>query len=304
MKKLAFLPLAVILFALPLVLTSCDDDDDDPVMTTTVVDIATGDPNFSTLVDALTKANLVTTLQGTGPFTVFAPTNAAFDQLFIDLGVNGIADLDAATLTPILLYHVVSGDVRSNMLSNGFVPSLSDGPESTNVDIEVDITSGVVLNGSTMVTTADLAADNGVVHVIDKVLLPPTVVDMAINNADFNILVDAVVHAGLAPTLSGAGPFTVFAPTDAAFTTFLNSVSVNAITDLPAADVEAVLLNHVVSGNVEASEVMTGSVPTLGANPVNLDASSSVVINGTINVVIADIQGANGVIHVIDAVIQ
>lgn len=305
MKKLKFLPIAMMLLALPLVFTSCDDDDDgDPQMTNSIVDIAVSNPDFTILVEALQKAGLVTTLDGAGPFTVFAPTNAAFNKLFTALNVNGIQDLDVATLTPILLYHVVSGDVRAANLTTDFVGTLSDGPENTKADIFVDISSGVVLNGNTTVTTADVVADNGVIHIIDEVLLPPDVVDMAINHPDFNILVEAVVHAGLESTLRMAGPYTIFAPTDAAFTAFLNSIPVASITDIPSADVAAVLLNHVVSGNVEASEVMAGMVPTLGTDQLDITLGSGVVINGDVNVIITDVQATNGVIHVIDKVIQ
>lgn len=304
MKKLSMWTLAIFALAMPLFLTSCEDDDNDPIQTNSIVDIAVSDPNFSILVEALTKAGLVSTLEQPGPFTVFAPTNAAFNNLFTNLGVSGIADLDAATLTPILLYHVVGANVKSTDLMTGFVSSLSDGPESTKVSIYVDVTSGVKLNGSTNVTTADIAADNGTVHVIDEVLLPPDVVDMAINHPDFNILVDAVIHAGLDGTLKMAGPYTVFAPTDAAFTSFLNGAGINAITDIPSADVAGVLLNHVVSGNVEAAEVTSGMVPTLGSNSLNVVVGSGVVINGDVNVVITDVQCTNGVIHVISKVIQ
>lgn len=304
MKKLSIWALAVFALTMPLFLSSCSDDDDDPIMTNTIVDIAASDARFTTLVEALTKAGLVTTLQQAGPYTVFAPTNAAFNDLFNALGVSGIQDLDAATLTPILLYHVVGANVLSTDLSTGFVNSLSDGAESTKVSIDVDISSGVKLNGSTNVTQADIAADNGTIHVIDAVLLPPDVVDIAINNSDFNILVEAVVHAGLESTLRMAGPYTIFAPTDAAFTSFLNGAGVASITDIPSADVAAVLLNHVVSGNIEASEVMTGMVPSLGTNALDITVSGGVTINTNVNVVVTDVQGTNGVIHVIDQVIQ
>lgn len=304
MKKLSIWALAVFALTMPLFLSSCSDDDDDPIITNTIVDIAASDARFTTLVEALTKAGLVTTLQQAGPYTVFAPTNAAFDDLFNALGVSGIQDLDAATLTPILLYHVVGANVLSTDLSTGFVNSLSDGAESTKVSIDVDISSGVKLNGSANVTQADIAADNGTIHVIDAVLLPPDVVDLAINNSDFNILVEAVVHAGLESTLRMAGPYTIFAPTDAAFTSFLNGAGVASITDIPSADVAAVLLNHVVSGNIEASEVMTGMVPSLGTNALDITVSGGVTINTNVNVVVTDVQGTNGVIHVIDQVIQ
>ncbi|MFP4620882.1 MAG: fasciclin domain-containing protein [Bacteroidales bacterium] len=193
--------------------TSCEEEDE--IMETeeeTIVDIASSDDNYSILVQALEKADLASTLQGDGPFTVFAPTNAALENLLEDLGVESLDDLSADQLEPILLYHVVSEKVMSCDLSNGYVSTLSPGANDTQASLLVNIDDRVMLNGSSSVTAADIEADNGVIHEIDKVLLPPTVVDMAINNSNFSTLVDAVVKAELAETLSGEGPFTIFAP--------------------------------------------------------------------------------------------
>ena len=131
----------------------------------TVVDIAVDNSNFSILVQAAVKADLAGTLSGTGPFTIFAPTDAAFEALFTTLGVTGIADLTASQLTPILLHHVVSGNVRSSDLSNGAV-------ETLNGSIEISLTPSPTINGTTHIVATDVQATNGVVHVIDKVLLP------------------------------------------------------------------------------------------------------------------------------------
>lgn len=131
-----------------------------------VVEIAISNPDFSILVEAVTKAELGGALSADGPFTVFAPTNDAFNALFKDLGVDGIEDLSAEQLTPILTYHVVSGKVMSSDLSNTSVPTLNG------KEIKVDLSDGVKINESKVIK-ADISGDNGVVHVIDKVLLPP-----------------------------------------------------------------------------------------------------------------------------------
>lgn len=131
-----------------------------------VVEIAVSNPDFSILVEALTKADLAGALSGDGPFTVFAPNNEAFNNLFKQLGVSGIKDLTAVQLTPILLYHVVSGKVMSTDLSNTSVATLSDGKK-----IKIDLTSGVKINESKVIA-ADISGKNGVIHVIDKVLIP------------------------------------------------------------------------------------------------------------------------------------
>lgn len=132
----------------------------------TVVDIAVSNPDFSILVEAVTKADLAGALSSDGPFTVFAPTNAAFENLFSQLGVSGIADLTKDQLVPILTYHVVSGKVMSTDLSNTSVGTLNKGNS-----IMIDITDGVKINDSKVVS-ADISGSNGVIHVIDKVLLP------------------------------------------------------------------------------------------------------------------------------------
>ena len=131
----------------------------------TVVEIAVANSDFSTLVEAVTKANLVDALSADGPFTVFAPTNAAFDKLFKQLGVSGIKDLSAEQLTPILTYHVVSGQVMSGDLSNTSVATLNG------KKIKVDLSNGVHINESKVIK-ADIQGKNGVIHVIDTVLIP------------------------------------------------------------------------------------------------------------------------------------
>lgn len=130
-----------------------------------VVDIAVSNPDFSTLVEAVTKANLAGALGSEGPFTVFAPTNDAFDALFEQIGVDGIEDLTAEQLTPILTYHVVSGKVMSSDLSNTSVETLNG------QKIMIDISDGAKINDSKVIA-ADISGNNGVIHVIDRVLIP------------------------------------------------------------------------------------------------------------------------------------
>ena len=288
-------------------IVSCSDDD--PVVdpsSNTVVDIAVDDQRFSSLVAALDKANLVTTLSGNGPFTVFAPTNEAFDALFTELGVNGLEDLSAGQLAPILTYHVVSGSVRSTDLANGYVKTLStSGPNGTSVDLLVDISSGVNLNGDVSVTQADINGDNGIIHVIDKVLTPPSVVEIAINNNDFSSLVSAVVAGGLDDDLSADGPFTVFAPTNAAFAQLLTDLGVSTLNEIPNDLLISVLMYHVVPGNVTSADIQPGFVQTLNDEAqINIAIDGdNVTINGDVNVVATDVQGTNGVVHVIDKVL-
>jgi transforming growth factor-beta-induced protein len=142
------------------------ETNDSETASSTVVEIAVSNPDFSILVDAVKKAGLVDALSAEGPFTVFAPTNAAFESLFSQLGVDGVKDLTAEQLTPILTYHVVSGKVMSTDLSNTKVSTLSGDNK-----LKVDISDGVKINDSNVVA-ADIEGKNGVIHVIDKVLIP------------------------------------------------------------------------------------------------------------------------------------
>lgn len=300
-RKTLFTIIAVLGIVSTFALTSCESDDDVMEKPKNIVEVAVSNSDFSTLVAALQKAELATALQGDGPFTVFAPTNAAFNQLFTDLGVNGINDLTKEQLTPILLYHVIGAKVKSTDLTNGYVTTLSTGPGNKNVSLKVDATN-LELNGGVGITKADIEATNGVIHVIDKVLLPPTVVDIALDNDNFSILVSALVKAELVETLQGDGPFTVFAPTNDAFNALFEELDVTGIADLTKEVLTLILLDHVVSGNVRSTDLTTGSVNTLN-NSININVSSGVKINSDINVVLADVQGTNGVVHVIDKVI-
>lgn len=287
------------------VFTSCEKEDDNDNMKAvadmTIAEYAVSDNNFSTLVKALTKANLVNVLSGEGSFTVFAPTNAAFNTLFMQLGVSGVEQLTAEQLTPILLYHVLGSEVKSSMIKEGYVATLSPA-QSSYMNLNISLTGGVKLNKNTTVTAADVDVKNGVIHVIDKVLLPPTVVDQALANDNFSILVSAVVKAGLVETLNGTGPFTIFAPTNAAFEALFTQLGISGINDLTAAQLIPILKYHVVSGNVRSSGLTAGSVPTLNGN-IAVTLSPKPAINTTTMIIATDVQASNGVIHVIDKVL-
>ncbi len=165
-----------------------------PDTTNTIVDVALADPQFSTLVSALERTNLVSTLQSNGPFTVFAPTNAAFVQLGVDLST--ISDGD---LTDILLYHVLGGQINSTDLAEGqtyATTASTAGPNANQLSLLIErVPSGVTLNGNAMVLSADVEADNGVIHVIDKVLTPLDIVGHAAANSNFTSLVSALSSA-------------------------------------------------------------------------------------------------------------
>lgn len=306
MKNLLKFTFAFLFFGSMFLITSCDDDED-PAAPQNIVDIAVSNPEFSTLVAALTKAELVSVLQGDGPFTVFAPTNAAFAALLSDLGVTSLDALSKEALTPILLNHVISGEFRSTALSSGYVPSVSNtGPNNENLDLYIVVDGGVKINSDINVTTADIIASNGVIHVVDKVILPTDVVDIAADNSSFTSLVGALGSADgdLVSVLKGDGPFTIFAPLNSAFDDIASVVE-----GLSSSELADVLTYHVVSGaNVLSSDLTNGMIVTTlnGTFMVNISGSTVTLTDAsgaTVNVVATDVQGTNGVIHVIDKVL-
>lgn len=299
MKKLMSLLLSLVLF-MGIPVYAADQD---------IVEIAVGNQDFSILAAALQKAELVGALQGDGPFTVFAPTNAAFEKLLAGLGITAQDLLNHPQLKEVLLYHVVSGKVLSTDLQNGMTA-----PTLSGESIKVDLSSGVKINASS-VTTADVMAKNGVIHIIDTVLVPSTfklnpepekpgtVVDIALSSSDFSILVAALQKADLVGALQGDGPFTVFAPTNAAFEKLLAALGISASDLLAQPDLAKVLLYHVVSGKVMSADLSNGlEAPTLNGEKVKFDLSAGVKVNQS-NVVTADLEAGNGVIHVIDTVL-
>ena len=263
----------------------------------TVVDVIVNSPDHTTLEAAVIAADLAGTLSGTGPFTVFAPTDAAFAALPAGTVEGLLADIPA--LTAILTYHVAAGKVMSTDLSNNMMVTTLNGKKATVTISE----AGVFINGA-KVTVADIAADNGVVHVIDAVLIPPTVtvVDVVVNSPDHTTLEAAVIAADLAGTLSGTGPFTLFAPTDAAFAALPAGTVEGLLADIPA--LTAILTYHVAAGKVMSTDLANNMmVTTLNGKKATVTISEAgVFINGA-KVTVADIAADNGVVHVIDAVL-
>ena len=266
---------------------------------------AAGTGIHDSLVAALTQADLVTTLQGTGPFTVFAPTDQAFADAGIDLTTFD-TDEENATLVDILTYHVVSGKVMSTDLTDGMEAA------ALNQDtLTFSVSSSEVKVNDAVVTLADVESSNGVIHVIDKVLMPPAdpvYVDIpatAQSTGVHTALVAALSQANLVATLQGEGPFTVFAPTDQAFT----DAGIDLSTfDTPEenATLADILLYHVYAGAVPASAVTDGLAVTMvngdkASFTVGTDGSVSV---GDATVTSADVQTSNGIIHVIDKVLM
>ncbi|MGH1383975.1 fasciclin domain-containing protein [Kordia sp.] len=314
-KKTTFIIMAFVLSLFTL--TSCSDDDNNVVApSNTIADFVAANADFSSLGAALDRAGLTSVLAGTTDYTVFAPNNAAFDAF---LTANDFASLEAVpvdVLTQVLLNHVVSGVNTSSDLTTGYIKTLAiEATTESTLSMYVNTSSGVVLNGASTVITANVSVDNGVIHAVNTVIDLPTVVTFATADATFGSLVSALTretsftYVATLSTKSSPAPFTVFAPTDAAFTDLVAELDgVDSLADIPTATLEATLNTHVVTeANVLASTLTDGMmISTLGDSfTINTSGGASFtdLNNRTGNIIVTDVQAVNGVIHAVDKVI-
>jgi transforming growth factor-beta-induced protein len=263
-----------------------------------IVDIAAADGRFTTLVAAVQAAGLVDTLKGEGPFTVFAPTDEAFAKLPEGTLETLLKPENKQQLTNILLYHVLPGKVMASEVKDGLIADTALG---TSVFFKVDMGKAYINEAQIIIT--DIEASNGVIHVIDKVILPKDIVDAAVFNK-FNTLVAAVQAAGLVDTLKSEGPFTVFAPTDEAFAKLPAGTLDNLLKPANKKQLTDILLYHVVSGRVLAEDVVKlQRADTALGKPVTIKVQDGKVYINDAQVILTDIKTTNGVIHVIDTVL-
>eukprot|EP00470_Lotharella_oceanica_P006028 CAMPEP_0170178256 /NCGR_PEP_ID=MMETSP0040_2-20121228/11767_1 /TAXON_ID=641309 /ORGANISM="Lotharella oceanica, Strain CCMP622" /LENGTH=307 /DNA_ID=CAMNT_0010421267 /DNA_START=17 /DNA_END=940 /DNA_ORIENTATION=- len=287
-----------------------------------IVDIASTTPGLEILAQAVVAADLAEALSGDGPFTVFAPTNSSFEMLLDQLDV-GLENVSLSTLTDILTYHVASGIYNSSdLVEMDMLPTLLgknltlsyDGVDPMIYD-ETDVPATVIM--------ADVIADNGVIHLIDKVLLPfteddedeaaePTIFEIANSTAGFEILTQAVVLAGLEDVLDGEGNYTVFAPTNASFLAALDALDFDSLEDIPVDSLRSILLYHVVpevlmtadlEDDQEWDTALEGQKITIdeddGEDYLQVEDSTS----EDATIIASDIKASNGVIQVIDKVL-
>lgn len=283
-------------------IAACDDEMMLPEQLDDIAAIAAASGDVSTLNTALGAAGLATALQGDGPFTVFAPNNAAFDALGADVVAALLESGNADFLTRILNFHVVSGvAAMSGDLTDGQMVTTLEG-----ADLTIGVAGGAVTVNGANVVTADIEASNGVIHIIDAVLVPEVnVVEQAILTDGVQTLVAAVVAGDLAGTLSGAGPFTVFAPVNAAFEA-LGQYTLDQLLD-PAnqAILQEILTYHVIPGDIRAADLTDGAmVTTVEGRDVTIDLSDATdpKVNG-VSITATDVVVSNGVIHLIDGVL-
>ncbi|PTT35746.1 fasciclin [Acidovorax sp. HMWF018] len=298
--------MAAALGASTTLLQACGGSDDEPQRN--IVELAQNTPELSILVEAVVAAGLAPTLS-TGTLTVFAPTNAAFAALLTELGVTKEALLaNKPLLTAVLTYHVLGSKVmRADVPLGKAITPVSGGFFKIESNNGLKITDG--RNRVSTITSTDIQASNGVVHLVDKVLLPvdKDIVATASALPDFSILVEAVVAAGLVSTLQGAGPFTVFAPTNAAFAALLTELGVTKDALLANKTLlTQVLTYHVVPARVLKAEVpVNTAITTVQGQTFTINASLVITDQNmrTSSIVATDVFTSNGVIHVVDKVI-
>lgn len=292
-------------------MVSCSDDDGDMGgMNNTIVDIVVGSPDFSTLESAVVKANLTSTLNGNGPFTVFAPSNESFTASGVTASV--LQSLSEDQVKDILLYHTLSSRVNSASIETEANMAVK---AANGKDIYVTKNSnGVFVNGW-KVQQADIMASNGIIHSLERVLMPPAgnLVEVAQGNSNLTYLVAAVLRASqgatnVAQALSGEGPLTVFAPTNQAFI----DAGFPTIASIQAADpntLTSILTYHVLSARAFSSDLTNGqTLTTMNGGTLAVALGANATLKGKNNTSVSTITGmnimaSNGVVHVINKVL-
>ena len=300
---------------------SCDVDDNEsysPPPLSTITEFAASNSDLSNLAAALSAAdgNLLSLLNG-GNYTVLAPNNWAFEVWLGNNGYTSIDEVPTDILKNVLLNHVISGTVRSSDLAatgSGYTSTNATNTDGDFLSMYFSTNNGVVFNGVTTVLNPDIAASNGVVHVVDLLIELPTVVTFATTNPGFETLVSALTRDDLSEdfvsilsTTTEPAPFTVFAPTNEAFSSLFSELGVESLNDIDTATLESTLGTHVVAeANVRFEDLSDGMIITTIGDDLTISVGTGpllVDLNGrTANIIAVDIQAYNGVIHVIDNV--
>ncbi len=264
-----------------------------------VTEVVSQSPDHTVLLAALQTAGLVATLQDlSADYTVFAPTDSAFTVFLADAGITSADLLADPKLSDILLHHVLGTSVASSALTNGEVTTLNG------LDVTVDVTSTPKIDNANVIA-ADIYADNGIVHVLDNILLPTydDVTEVVSQSPDHTVLLAALQTAGLVATLQDlSADYTVFAPTDSAFTVFLADAGITSTDLLADPNLSDILLHHVIGSTALSTDLMDGDYTTLSGNTVTVSTVGGVQVDNA-NVTVADIVADNGVVHVIDGVL-
>jgi uncharacterized surface protein with fasciclin (FAS1) repeats len=316
MKYYSLLKKASLLVALVFITTtisSCSMEEEANAKKSSITGVVQSQSNLTLLGIALDRTNLLATLDAQGTYTLFAPTDTAFNTFLATNGFASINDVPVPILKEILLNHVIAQTLNATDLpSNGYIKTLATGTVSTNtLSMFVSKTNGVILNDVAEVTSANVLANNGIVHIVDAVIGLPTITDHVVANPNLTSLVGVLTGPGqpdFVSTFSGTGPFTVFAPLNSAFTS-LNSEIPGGIAGVSASNMTKILRYHVVSANKLGADLMEGDVITTLEAPQSFTVLLSTgpklkdVNNRKASVITTDIQCSNGVIHLLSKVL-
>ncbi len=295
---------------------SCDDNDDNMMTEKTTYELVSSDSNLSSLKAAIDKAGLSATLNQSGTFTLFAPTNAAFATFLQTNGYASLNDVPTAALKTLLMNHVLNSEVKAAAISTGYVSTLAMGSASSTrpISMFINTNGGVKINGVSNVVATDIDANNGVIHKVDAVIGLPTIVTHATANPQFTSLVSALTRSDMpnfVGILSGTAnsPFTVFAPTNTAFSSLLTEIGAANLAAIPKTTLENTLKYHVVTGANVGSNNLTNNmmVPTFQGGSFKITTTGGAKItdnnNRVSNIIVTDVQCSNGIIHAIDKVL-
>ncbi len=295
---------------------SCDDNDDNMMTEKTTYELVSSDSNLSSLKAAIDKAGLSATLNQSGTFTLFAPTNAAFTTFLQANGYASLNDVPTDALKTLLMNHVLNSEVKAAAISTGYVSTLAMGSASSTrpISMFINTNGGVKINGVSNVVATDIDANNGVIHKVDAVIGLPTIVTHATANPQFTSLVSALTRSDMpnfVGILSGTAnsPFTVFAPTNTAFSSLLTEIGAANLAAIPKTTLENTLKYHVVTGANVGSNNLTNNmmVPTFQGGSFKITTTGGAKItdnnNRVSNIIVTDVQCSNGIIHAIDKVL-
>lgn len=311
------------LFTLILSFNSCSEDDiveTLEIKSGSIVDVASSNNQLSTLVAAVTRADLGSVLTSTGPFTVLAPTNQAFTDFLADNNFESLNDVPVALLREVLLNHVIDGRLESTDLTTSYAnTNATSDASNTPMSIYINTSNGVKFNGISTVTSANVSANNGIVHIVDKVIGLPTVVTFALADPNFSTLVAALTREDLdtdfveilnRPASNAIAPYTVFGPTNTAFTNFLTELELDELSDIPKETLDTTLRTHVLTATNSLDSALSDGLELTAFS--NQKLTANVTGGATLtdqadrisNITATNVQANNGVIHTIDKVLS
>lgn len=336
MKKINIMKyIALGLLSISVLSCNIDDDNVDLIPFTpgvvenpeTISQLAIATPELSILEQALrileerSDFKPLSALNIPGNTTVFAPTDSAFQAFLSANGIDGIENVPRDVLELIIKNHLLEGEFLSTALVNGYVKTNALNKDNdANIDLYINTSNGVLLNGTSTVTTADVDANNGVIHLVDTVITLPTVLELIAANSNFSSLVEAITLADAAidpasnmETVSGflgrlVSDFTVFAPSNAAFTSLLTELGVQSLSDIDPLVLRQVLLYHVLEEGVLSSDITTGTVESASNGDITIDSPNLTLTDerGRVSSIVTsliDVQGQNGIVHEISTVL-